>query len=163
MEQSDMYDKNHKRTGIIKNRGEKLEEQDYIQAAVAIVRSEGYTLVTRRHQSKTEAGKWEFPGGGSRAGEEPLDTMFRELEEETGISAAKEEVRYLTTVYYDRYHLFVGVFLVEKIVKMNELRLQEEEVSQALLVTDEELKIIYSKMAGMDQKVFDEVGQEVWR
>ena len=85
MEYSDIYDSRHKRTGRQMVRGEAIRENDYIQASAAVVICDGYILVTRRHPDKKNGGQWEFPGGGSSAGEDGEATLYRELEEETGI------------------------------------------------------------------------------
>lgn len=157
MEYSDIYDINHNRTGKIMLRGEKPGEGEYVQASAAIVHNDGYILVTRRHPSKTQGGMWEFPGGGSRAGEEAVDTLCRELEEETGICADRNKVQFLDTVFYEPYHLFLHIYRVESQVKMNELKLQESEVTQAMFVRPEELAIMVPMLASMHQQVYHEI------
>jgi mutator protein MutT len=161
-ELTDVYDANGKRTGRTLIRGEQIGEEDYIQAAVAIVKSGKHVLVTKRHPKKSHGGEWEFPGGGSRMGEEPLDTLLRELEEETGIHACREQVSFLKTVYYARYHLFVYVHLVECEVNLGALRLQETEVTGAMLVTEEELSFMQSVMTPMNQQIYREIGNTIF-
>lgn len=156
MEYGDIYDENQKRTGRRLVRGEKPKDGEYIQAAAAVVCSDGYILVTKRHPSKTQGGMWEFPGGGGQAGEEAIDTLYRELEEETGIRPYKEQVTFLKTVFFAPYHLFLQVYLVETEVKMNQLKLQESEITDAMFVTPEELAMITSVMTPMDKQVYEE-------
>lgn len=55
--------------------------------------SVGAVIMNRRGQvlalERTDTrGAWQFPQGGLDAGEEPLAAVFREVQEETGISAA---------------------------------------------------------------------------
>ncbi len=161
MEYSDIYDSRQNRTGKTIVRGEKLSEGEYIQASVAVVKSDGHILVTRRHPDKTHGGMWEFPGGGSSAGEDAADTLYRELEEETGIRPYKEQVRFLKTVFYEPYHLFLQVYLVETEVKLTELRLQETEITQAMFVTPAELEIMLSAFTEIDQKIYKEISEEL--
>lgn len=161
MELSDIYDSRHNRTGRTMVRGEKLGEDDYIQAAAAVVYADGYVLVTKRHPDKTQGGMWEFPGGGSRSGEESVETLYRELEEETGIRAEKDQVTFLKTVYFAPYHLFLEVYLVETNVKMKQLKLQETEVVQAMLVTPEELNMMQPMFTKLDHQIYEEVVQEL--
>ena len=50
-----------------------------------IVDDEGRWLVNGRRAGTPMAGFWEFPGGKSQPGEEPLAALARELDEELGI------------------------------------------------------------------------------
>ncbi len=53
----------------------------------ALIRNdEGLVLVMRRGQGMSNAGKWEFPGGKTREGEDHEDCIIREIDEELGIS-----------------------------------------------------------------------------
>lgn len=153
---TDIFDQNCRRTGKTVRRGEKAGDGEYFMAAAAVVWANGCYLVTRRSSQKTMAGMWEFPGGGSRRGEEPLDTLLRELEEETGIVAQEKQVTFLKRVYYEKYHLFMQVFLVEADVNTEDLKLQEEEVSDAMFVTPQELKELYTFMTEIDKQIFTE-------
>lgn len=160
-ELTDIFDKNGERTGKTMLRGEKLSEGDYIQAAVAVVKSGSHVLVTRRHPDKSQGGKWEFPGGGSRSGEEPLETMLRELSEETGIQTYKELSTFLKRVYFEPYHLFVYVYLVESEAVLGELTLQKEEVTKAMFVTWEELSMMRGMLSPMNQQIYDEISEQM--
>lgn len=161
-ELTDIYDEEGRITGRTILRGQKIGEQDYIQAAAAVVQTEGTVLVTRRHPNKTQGGMWEFPGGGSMAGEQPLDTLFRELEEETGIRADKEQVTFLKRVYFAPYHLFLYVYLVKKDVKFTDLRLQDTEIMQAKFVTPEELAKMQDIMTKMDHQIYEELSEQLF-
>ena len=66
--------------------------------------------MTRRAKGKSFAGTWENSGGAAKAGEDSLTAIARELYEETGIRAAKEEFEYLGSDrdrnnYFDHYCL----------------------------------------------------------
>jgi 8-oxo-dGTP diphosphatase len=53
----------------------------------AIIRNdEGLVLAVRRGPGMSNEGKWEFPGGKIRAGEDHEDCIIREIDEELGIS-----------------------------------------------------------------------------
>lgn len=161
MEYSDIYDSNQNRTGKTIVRGEKLAEGEYIQASVAVVKCDGHILITRRHPDKTHGDLWEFPGGGSCAGEEGLETLYRELEEETGIRPYKEQVRFLKTVFFEPYHLFLQVYLVETDVKLGDLKLQETEITQAMFVRPMELEVMLPYFTEIDQKIYREIVEEI--
>jgi 8-oxo-dGTP diphosphatase len=53
--------------------------------AGALFDAQGRVLVAQRPAGKHMAGGWEFPGGKREPGEEPRDTLVRELHEELGI------------------------------------------------------------------------------
>lgn len=162
-ELTDLYDETGKRNGKTMYRGEKPGPDDYIQASAAIVQAGDQILVTKRHPNKTQGGMWEFPGGGSKAGEEPLETLFRELEEETGICAGKDQVTFLNRVYFAPYHLFLYVYLVRSEVTLQELHLQETEISDGKFVTLQELSKMQEVMTKMDWQIYEEVLRELFQ
>lgn len=49
----------------------------------------GNTWLVGQHRYTLDAWSWEIPEGGSPHGENPVDTAFRELKEETGLTADK--------------------------------------------------------------------------
>ncbi|MGA4668408.1 (deoxy)nucleoside triphosphate pyrophosphohydrolase [Propionibacteriaceae bacterium Y1923] len=51
----------------------------------------GRVLAARRTYPDALAGRWEFPGGKARPGEEPRQALVRELAEELGISSSVGE------------------------------------------------------------------------
>ena len=58
-----------------------------IEVTCALIRNdEGLVLAVRRGPSMGNAGKWEFPGGKTRPGEDHEDCIVREIDEELGIS-----------------------------------------------------------------------------
>ncbi len=57
-----------------------------IDVTCAIIRNdEGLVLAVRRGPAMDNAGKWEFPGGKTKPGEEHEDCIIREIDEELGI------------------------------------------------------------------------------
>jgi len=58
-----------------------------IDVTCAVIRNdEGLVLSVRRGPSMDNAGKWEFPGGKTRPGEDHEECIIREIKEELGIS-----------------------------------------------------------------------------
>jgi len=49
-------------------------------------------LLSRRLEGTHLAGAWEFPGGKVEAGEDPADTLVRELKEELGITVSVGDI-----------------------------------------------------------------------
>lgn len=60
-------------------------------------------------------GKWDFPGGSIEFGEEPYQTLIREFEEETGISALTGTIK--TTLSYT----LIWPFKADKLEEMHHI------------------------------------------
>ncbi len=66
----------------------------------ALIVRDGRILVCQRTRHQVMPLKWEFPGGKIEEGEQPVDALRRELEEELGIEARiGDEVARLRHVY----------------------------------------------------------------
>ncbi|MDY6948043.1 MAG: 8-oxo-dGTP diphosphatase MutT [Pseudomonadota bacterium] len=59
--------------------------------AGALFDEQGRVLIAQRPPGKHMEGGWEFPGGKREAGEQPLDTLKRELQEELGVEVLDAE------------------------------------------------------------------------
>ena len=67
---------------------------------IVLMRADGYLFLGRR----TGGRGWQFPQGGVRHGEEPEQAVYRELQEEVGLTAADVSLIGSTTDWL-RYHL----------------------------------------------------------
>lgn len=109
MEFNDIYDKDRRLTGRIHKRGTPWKKDEFgLVVCVWVYNDQGQLLLTRRAPEKTFAGTWENSGGAAQAGETSQEAIARELYEETGIQAAKEEFKLIETgryrnCYYDFY------------------------------------------------------------
>ncbi len=72
---------------------------EIVEVVAGIVWNRGRVLVARRAPHKSQAGKWEFPGGKIEKGESPETALERELHEELGIQT-KTEGYFATNVHY---------------------------------------------------------------
>ena len=96
MEWNDIYDENRKLTGRVHRRGTPRKAGEFgLVVCVWVHDGHGRLLLTRRAKGKSFAGTWEHSGGAVKAGEDSLSAIVRELFEETGIRAAKEEFEFL--------------------------------------------------------------------
>lgn len=101
---------------------------------VYTVNEMGLLLLTRRAACKgMYPGWWEVTGGSGIAGEDSLTSARRELREETGISAAPEELILLGSMREPS--AFSDCYLVRRTVPADSLTLQEGETDAACWVS----------------------------
>lgn len=86
--------------------------------AAVIVRQGRVLLVKRDRRQKFEPGKWSLPGGAVEFGEAPVDSLLRELQEETGLrNVDVGEILGISTRVHDhereKKHVVLLVFSAE--------------------------------------------------
>lgn len=84
--------------------------------AVALVDADGRVLLAQRPEGKSMAGLWEFPGGKVEPGENPEDTLIRELHEELGIEVKAACLAPLTFAShrYEDFHLLMPLYICRR-------------------------------------------------
>jgi 8-oxo-dGTP diphosphatase len=85
-------------------------------AACALVDPDGRVLIAQRPSGKPMAGLWEFPGGKIEAGEQPEQTLIRELKEELGIAvnvACLAPLTFASHAYPD-FHLLMPLYVCRR-------------------------------------------------
>jgi len=85
-------------------------------AACALIDADGRVLIAQRPEGKPMAGLWEFPGGKVEAGEQPENTLIRELNEELGIVVKEECLAPLTFAShrYPDFHLLMPLYVCRR-------------------------------------------------
>jgi len=85
-------------------------------AACALVDADGRVLIAQRPEGKAMAGLWEFPGGKVEAGEQPEQSLIRELREELGITVRPECLAPLTFAShsYPEFHLLMPLYVCRR-------------------------------------------------
>ena len=135
----DIYDRNKNKTGRFHKRGLPLNKDDYhIIIHAWVVNSNDEVIITKRHESKRICpNMWECTEGSILAGESSVEGAVRELEEEIGLSFKKEEAVFLTSFVLEESNTIVDSFMFIRDVKIEDLVLQENEVSDVLIVNRE--------------------------
>ncbi|MGI6255074.1 MAG: NUDIX hydrolase [Acutalibacter sp.] len=129
-ERWDLYDKDRRPLGRTIPRGRPLQKGEYhLGVTVAVFNAKGEILSTRRAPEKTFPGQWEIPAGGVQAGESAVSAACRELREETGITAAPEELTLL--LWQVRPHLHAAFYGLTRDVPLEEIILQPGETDGA--------------------------------
>jgi 8-oxo-dGTP diphosphatase len=82
-------------------------------AACALIDADGRVLIAQRPSGKPMAGLWEFPGGKVESGEQPEESLIRELKEELGIDVKQECLAPLTFAShrYPDFHLLMPLYV----------------------------------------------------
>ena len=113
---------------------------EYAQGShVWIMNSKGELLIQKRSATKRlYPNLWSITSGGTDSGETTLDTVYREVKEELGITLKPEELELMMS--YKRNHDFVDVYLARKDIDLKDITMQTEEVADVKWVAVEELE-----------------------
>ena len=132
----DIYDRNKNKTGRFHKRGMPLNKNDYHVIIHAwVVNSRDEVIITKRHSSKKICpNMWECTEGSIIAGESSIEGAVRELKEEIGLSFEKNEAIFLTSFILEFSNTIVDSYMFRRDVKLEDLSLQENEVSKAIIV-----------------------------
>ena len=136
-----IYDENFNFQGYMKERSESLKPEEYYVVAGGMVINRGKILITKRAAGKTFEHQWEFTMGSVVGEETPLEGALRELSEEVGISATKNDVELLGTMKENQK--FSKIFLLEKAV--DAIKMQASEVEDYQFVGKKELEVMLNR------------------
>lgn len=141
MEFYDVVDKNRTFIGYKKERGSKLDENEYNIGVEIWFFNNGKLLLSQRSLKKSHPGEWEVPGGCSQTGESSEDTLLREVYEEIGIKLKRNDYQLLGTQLYKKQ--FVDVYKSNLLIDIRTIKLQDDEVLDVKFVTKQEfLKMV---------------------
>ncbi len=128
-------------TGKIALRGHSnLRPGEYhLVVHIWIMSSKGDFLIQRRSdQKKLMAGEWAATGGAAIAGENSYTAANRELFEELGIPSNKQTLKKLTRI--KRRNSLLDVWFIKTDIKIEQLRLQKDEVAEARWINRDDFK-----------------------
>jgi isopentenyl-diphosphate delta-isomerase len=146
----DVLDKNGRPTGEQKTKLQIFDGRDYRNVVhVWLINSEGQLLVQQRAHKGLWDDLWDVSvGGGVAAGEDPIFSAARELEEELGIKVAQSELiklgvwettKPLPEMNKTTYE-FSHTFLLKADVQTAGLKLEPKEVTRVKFMPLSELK-----------------------
>ncbi|MFZ0075342.1 MAG: NUDIX domain-containing protein [Exiguobacterium undae] len=69
-----------------------------ITAVKGIVRHDNRILIVQRAANDSGGGTWECPGGKIDFGEQPEDSLIREIREETGLTITVDKIAYASSI-----------------------------------------------------------------
>lgn len=137
MELRDLYDENKNVTGLTFVKGEQVPKgYYYLIVAIYIQNSKGEFLIQKRVASK--GGKWATTAGHPKAGENSLEGLFVEVEEEIGIDLRSDKpVLFETCTKNDQ---FFDIYYLKKDINLQDIKIQKEEVDDIKWATIDEIK-----------------------
>lgn len=150
MEYLDVLDENGNKTGLTKLRKDVHRDGDWHKVAfIFVVNSKGQIILQQRSKQKDSSpNKWTASASGHlEAGDSDIEGAIRELQEEIGIKATEDDLKYLFTVkeqYINEKAMKIShisnVYLLFKDIELVDLKLQKEEVSQVKYVYYEDFE-----------------------
>lgn len=139
MEYMDIYTSTKKKTGKKQLRDSPFSNNHYRFVVTVLIFNRSDELLIQKRQStqKSWANWWDYTASGAVIqGEELYQAAERELQEETGILIDLSDIPSRLTVSFEEG--WDEIYVVSKDIKLEELHLQKEEVSEMKWVTEEE-------------------------
>ena len=140
MEIWNIYDKNRQKTNRTMVRGTPFQKGDYITVIHGcIFNSKNEMLIQQRQSTKSGwPNMWDVTVGGSAIeNETSADAFIRELYEELGIVIENTDIRPHLTINFENG--FDDFYLIEQEVKLEDIKLQYEEVQAVKWASMEEI------------------------
>lgn len=139
MEMVDKLDNKKEYLNKVSERHEKIEGEYRQSVHTWIMNSKGEFLIQKRTPNKKNfPNMWSQTGGGVDSGETTLQAAIRECHEELGINIEKDEIEFMLS--FKRKYDFVDVWLVKHDYDISTLVLQEDEVSDVMWASIDEIR-----------------------
>ena len=149
MELVDIYNDKHELQNYTKERDKLIDKEYRLSCYIWIINDKNQILIQQRlATAKICPNMWETASGAAKTGETALLAITRELEEEIGIKANKEDIKYIGS--YVRVNDFVEVFLLKTNIDTKELILQQEEVQAVKWVSISEYEELINTKQAVD-------------
>ena len=149
MEFVDVYNNRHEKLNYQKNRKELNNGELRLSSFIWVINDKEEVLIQQRlSNTKKKPNMWGATAGGVKAGENSMNRALRELKEELGIIASKEELEFIGS--YKRIVDFVEVWLCKKNVEKNEIIINPDEVQDVRWVTINEFDNMIKEGIGID-------------
>lgn len=149
MELVDIYNDRHENLNYKKERKE-LDAGEYrLSCFIWVINDNDKILLQQRPaNTKKMPNMWGTTAGGVLSGETSLEGALRELKEELGIDAIKEELEFIGS--NKRINDYVEVWLCKKNVNINELKLELTEVQDVKWFSIAEFETMLNNGAGIN-------------
>ena len=133
----DLYDINSNVTDKKYFKGEAIPEGYYPMVVMVVIRnSKGEFLMQKRSEAK--GGYWGVTGGHPKSGETPLEGIITEVQEELGLDFSNEN--FIEVEAGCDGHDCYKMYLVNKDVDIEDITIQEEELTEVKWFSVQELQ-----------------------
>lgn len=145
----DLYDINSIKTDKTYYKGDSIPEGYYPMVVMVVIKnSKGEFLMQKRVEAK--GGDWGVTGGHPKSGETPIQGIITEVKEELGLDFGNENF-----IEYDSGcdgKECYKMYFVEKDVSLDDIQIQEEELTEVRWFSMEELEnMVETKELNYDQ------------
>lgn len=149
MEMVDVYNCRHEKMNYTKDRHDLGNGEYRLSTFIWLINDDDKLLIQQRlSTTKKMPNMWGATAGGVKENETSLAGAIRELKEELGISASKEELEFIGS--YKRVNDFVEVYLCKKNINEKDLILDSLEVQSAKWVTIDEFENMIKDKTGIN-------------
>lgn len=137
MELLDLYDDKGKKLNKTVERGQKFDKGNIMLSIAFIKNSDNKYLIQKT--SKEKGAKYSSTGGHVTHEENGLTTIIREIKEELGLNINTNELEFISLVKHPTGPCLINLYLLEKDIYIEKLKLQEEEVESVSWLTEEKI------------------------
>ena len=140
MEKRDLYDIERNLTGETILKGEEIPENRYIVVVLVFIQnSDGKFLIQKRSERKN--GKYATTGGHPKSGENSIQGIITETQEEIGVKLEKNDLQLYYSGRSDKERVFFDDYYIKMDIEdIAKLKLQESEVSSLSWFSEKEIK-----------------------
>lgn len=141
MELLDLYDEDGRKLGSTIKRGEKPKNGYVMLSIVFIKNSYGKYLIqkTSDETSDEKGSKYSSTGGHVTHNEDGISTIICELKEELGLNIVDDELQNIALVKHPKGPCIINLYLINKDIDINTLKLQTEEVESVMWMSNNEI------------------------
>lgn len=144
IEERDLYDINHRRTGQTVKVGDPIPAGCYVQVVMVFIQnSSGHYLIQKR--AKARNGMYATTGGHPVAGQTSLQGMVAEIKEELGVDVNPVDLKLFYSGRSDEEQVFFDDYYLKANIPLSKLKLQKSEVRFATWMMRSEVKGLFKR------------------
>lgn len=142
MELVDVLNERKEKNGKVCDRNGLCEGEFRLSVHIWIINNNNEILLQKRNRNlKVYPGMWGNTGGAAKAGESSLEAIKREVKEELGLTIKSEKMIFIAS--FKRSKDFVDVWLLKDDIKVDDIKLQENEVEAVKFINRSTFNKLY--------------------
>lgn len=140
MEKRDLYDINRNLIGKTIEKNETIPANTYIMVVVIFIQNYNNAFLIQKRSIK-KGGKWATTGGHPKAGENSLQGILTEVQEELGIKIENPTL----FKQANAKDVICDLYYIKKNIEINEITIQKEEVADVMWASIDEIDKLMSE------------------